>query len=176
MSSGGLLKQKQEYITNPVYCHLMYKPYTAFRRSYLFIYLFIYLLHVTKYQYGNRFYISPVSKRYACTRVIKKVSSDGILRQKQKYITDPVYCPLMYIPYTAFRHIYIFIYLLHVTKYQYGNRFYISPVSTRYACTRVIQKVSSDGLLRQKHEYITYPVYCHVMYIPCIAFRHSFHH
>jgi hypothetical protein len=32
-------------------------------------------------------------------------------------------------------------------------------------CMRVIQKVSSDGLLRKKQEYITNHVYCYLMYI-----------
>ena len=44
-------------------------------------------------------------------------------------------------------------------------------------CMRVIQKVSSDGLLRKKkQEYITNHVYCHLMYTLYTTFRHSFHH
>ena len=45
-----------------------------------------------------------------------------------------------------------------------------------FTCTRVIQKVSYDGLLRKKQEYITNHVYCHLMYIPYTTFRHGFHH
>jgi len=43
-------------------------------------------------------------------------------------------------------------------------------------CTRVIQKVSSDGLFKKKQEYITHHVYCHLMYILYTTFRHNFHH
>ena len=42
--------------------------------------------------------------------------------------------------------------------------------------TRDIQKISSDGLLRKKQEYITNHVYCHVMYISYTFSQRSFHH
>jgi hypothetical protein len=41
----------------------------------------------------------------------------------------------------------------------------------------VIQKVSSDGLLKKKNKNL-FPnhLYCHFMYIPCTTFQHSSHH
>jgi hypothetical protein len=41
--------------------------------------------------------------------------------------------------------------------------------------TRAVQKVSSDGLLKNIHMYVTKHVYCHLMYTPYATFRHNFH-
>ena len=51
-----------------------------------------------------------------------------------------------------------------------------NPLRTNFEHMRVIQKVSSNGLLRKKQDYVTNHVYCHLMYIPYTTFQHSFHH
>jgi hypothetical protein len=43
-------------------------------------------------------------------------------------------------------------------------------------CKRVIQKVSSDKLLKRKKNLFPNHSYCHLMYISYTTFQHSFHH
>jgi len=44
----------------------------------------------------------PLRTNFEHMRVIQKVSSNALLKKNQEYITNHVYCHLMYIPYTTF--------------------------------------------------------------------------
>jgi hypothetical protein len=60
-----------------------------------------------------------------------------------------------------------------------ANQLQISHIcSMAFTFMQVIQKVSSDRLLEKKQNKNLFPnhLYCHLMYIPCTTFRHSFHH